>query len=684
MNDPCRENPRLSGANLTVTFCPRTLRRHITWRRGVSVLSREGSEFPRVELADGEVMSFELDASATCLEELSHPELGQCSRLTVVGRAATRRSTLQAVFSVMLAEDFPDVLISQLRLSNVGSASVELCRVDVEHMLLDRRLGCPTAAPYEFAAYLGAAQTWGTEYNAVRLAPAFFAPSFFGRTGERVKDGAGGGVPLIDVWCPEMGVALAHIEPRPEWLRMPLAVREDGLVEASITDEPSPALGQRSVLRPGEQYDGVTTALIFHRGDYHDALRTLACLLRRRGVAIPETSPNWAYEPYWKTWGYRTNFSVSDVLAEIPRLESFGIRHCNIDDGWFDFAGDWNPNPSLTKFPEGDASVIELVRRIHEVGMKTSLWWYPLGVHPESRLARERPELLVQCADGRRAWDPNDLHQLCPAYGPARELILEVLERILGRWGFDGLYLDFCGLSAVPACFNPAHRHASPLEPFHLLPQIFRDIHAKAHGLREEPLIEVCICSFPHSPYCMPYYGLANASDPTTLAQARRRIKEQKAIHGPTFAVGDCYQVPAHEWAGASIQESFETSIGCGAQLTTMHRHLDPAQAANWQKWFRSYRTLGLSRGEYLNLYDIAFDKPEGHVVRLGRELFYAFYSDGWSAADRIELRGLMPSVRYEIHDYVRGVRLCTLSREEPWLSVGFKDALLLRAVPLD
>jgi alpha-galactosidase len=182
----------------------------------------------------------------------------------------------------------------------------------------------------------------------------------------------------------------------------------------------------------------------------------------------------------------------------------------------------------------------------------------------------------------------------------------------------------------------------------------------------------------------MPYYGLANASDPMNNEQARRRIKEQKAIHGPTFAVGDCYQVPADEWSGCSVIESFETSIGCGAQLTTFYRDLAPEQEALWRRWFLLYRKLGLARGEYLNLYDLAFDAPEGHVVRKGRTLYFAFYAPTWAKATPIELRGLEPDVVYDVEDYAREQHLCTVSGPSALLSIGFKDALLVRACPRD
>jgi len=120
--------------------------------------------------------------------------------------------------------------------------------------------------------------------------------------------------------------------------------------------------------------------------------------------------------------------------------------------------------------------------------------------------------------------DVQDLHQLCPAYEPALAHIRNVLTRAISVWGYDGVYTDFQGLSSVPACFNKAHNHKSPLDSFQAMPKLFEMIYTTLHKLKDNPYHEVCVCSFPHSPYYMPYYDLANASDPQNPQQVRTRV----------------------------------------------------------------------------------------------------------------------------------------------------------------
>ena len=86
---------------------------------------------------------------------------------------------------------------------------------------------------------------------------------------------------------------------------------------------------------------------------------------------------------------------------------------------------------------------------------------------------------------------------------------------------------------------------------------------------------------------------------------------------------------------------SFETAMGTGAQLTTFYADLTGERRAKWRRLFHLYNELGLASAEYVNLYDIAFDKPEVHVVRKGADLYYGIFADVWGKNRRIELRGL-------------------------------------------
>src|SRR5690606_1279499 len=100
----------------------------------------------------------------------------------------------------------------------------------------------------------------------------------------------------------------------------------------------------------------------------------------------------------------------------LPDLKDMGIQVANLDDGWFDYYGDWEVNRTPGKFPNGDRDMVDFVDGIHKKGFKTNLWWYPLGVSAESRLAKDHSDYLVMDEAGGYPKDGRGLYQLCPAY----------------------------------------------------------------------------------------------------------------------------------------------------------------------------------------------------------------------------------------------------------------------------
>ncbi len=632
-----------------------------------------------VRVNGDDVFDFQLDESRSTVEEVNDPEFGRAMACTVIGRWAKGNVRLAKTVRVLLPSSFPDSAVFQTSYTNEGDGTQRIDAVYTQRLLLDRQLAEPTAQSYDFASYQGGSYAWGKDYSLVRLRPGFNQSNFQGVGDISGEEGEGGGMPFIDLWSPEMGVALAHLEKQPEWLSLPVTVRTDGKVDAGILEKPDPELGQMQLLKPGESYRTVLNAVIFHHLDFFDALKTYGNLLRSRGVAIPSSSPPSAYEPYWKSWGFGLDFSRDQIFDALPTLRKIGISIANLDDGWFDHYGDWNVSRVQGKFPGGEKDIIAFVDRLHADGFKTNLWWYPLGVSVESELAKERPDLLVQARDGSYPKDSRDLYQLCPAHEPALKHVEALLNRFLSRWGFDGVYLDTVGLGSIPPCFNERHRHSSPLDSFRSLPSVFERIYRVSHELNPDPWLEVCICAMPHSPYNMPYYHIAGASDPISRVQGRRRIKAEKAIRGGIFCVGDAYQVPLDEWDGSSVPEDFSLTLGTGAQMTTFYTDLDSSQESTWKTGIERYRELGLASGEYVNLYDLAFDKPEIHVVRKGDDLFYGIFADVWPRNKPIELRGLDPDSMYQVLDYIQGAELGEISGTEPVIRKAFEKSLLLR-----
>lgn len=652
--------------------------------RGHNILAFDPAVQDSVEINGQDCAEFVLDRQTISQRRTEDPEFGPGLEGILAGvyRDEQNRIALEKRVRVFLPDRFGDSAVFEKTYHNLGGQPAHLGRVFSQHVLLNRAAAEPGQPSHAFASFQGGAYHWGKDYSLIWLKPGFHQLNFLGLDNRLGPEGEGGGMPFIDLWAPAMGLALVHLERIPQWINLPVEVRADGKVEMGIWEKPLGKFKQQEWLAPDESFHPVVTAVIFHHGDYYDALHTYGRLLRARGIAIPTNSPPSAYVPYWKSWGFGFDCGPEKIFAVLPGLKAMGITMANLDDGWFDFYGDWQGNPAPGKFPGGAADMRAFVKRMHAEGFKTSPWWYPLGVSTNSLLAKEHPELLVQDEQGNYPIDDRKVRLLCPAFEPARHHIASVLKRFIQDWGFDGVYVDGIGLTAVPPCFNPAHRHRSPLDSFQALPRVFKLIHDDLYLMKADPYLEVCICAMPHSPYNMPYYPLANASDPVNAAQVRQRVKLEKAIRGPTFCVGDCYQVPLDQWKGFSVPESFETAMGTGAQLTTFYAQLSEPQRAKWTRWFRLANELRLSSGEYLNLYDIAFDEPEIHVVRKGKDLFYGIFADVWPPDRPIELRGLEAHARYELFDYARDRSLGVISGADPHVKAAFKESLLLRVRP--
>jgi len=616
-------------------------------------------------------------------------EFGKALASTITGFFDDGIMKIERKIYLLLPEKFPNAIITKATYINLGKESIHIDSVFSQRILLKSKNQKDRTQLVDFASFQGGINEWGKNYSLIWLTPGFYQSNFQGihKTKEaKGNDSAefiGGGMPFVDVWNKDMGVALMHIEKFPQWLSLPVTLHRHATAEISIIEKPEAKFGMQEWLATNDSFTTVQTAIVLHHLDYFDALKTYGDLLRCKGIDILKTSPQNAYEPYWKSWGLGMNFTLEKIYNTLPELKKIGIRTANLDDGWFDFYGEWNVNKSVGKFPNGEKDMIAFVKKIHAEGFKTNLWWYPLGVSPNSTLAKDRSDLLVQNEDGSFPTDNRNVYQFCPAYEPSLKYIQALVEKFTLNWGYDGLYTDARGLAAVPPCFNKAHHHQSPLESFQQVPNVYKLIFETLQKNNKNALHEVCICATPHSPYNMPYYQIASASDPVDLFQVRRRVKVEKAIHGATFCVGDCYQVPKNEWDGYSVKESFETSLGIGAQLTTFYKNLDSTQFRTWKNGFTKYNELKLSSAEYLNLYDIVFDKPEIHVVEKDDDMYYGIYADSVSSKKNISLRGLKKGINYSVYDYLHNKNLGTVNGNNPVINVDFGEYLLIRLKPI-
>jgi len=142
----------------------------------------------------------------------------------------------------------------------------------------------------------------------------------------------------------------------------------------------------------------------------------------------------------------------ADLKAKLEaanqRVAELGFKTLQIDDGWEVAVGDWEAGESFGDGMEAAAT------RIREAGMQPGLWVAPFIALPGSRAARDYPEMFVHNADGGLAvagsnWG-GDYYALDTTHPTAQTYVRKLIAKIVHRWGFSYLKLDFINAAAIP------------------------------------------------------------------------------------------------------------------------------------------------------------------------------------------------------------------------------------------
>ena len=492
----------------------------------------------------------------------------------------------------------------------------------------------------------------------------------------------GGGTPIAVVWNPDSGLAVGHVETTPKLVSFPVSAQPAGTRLGMAGD-------QEVTLGPGEALALPATFLMVHSGDHFRPLGTYRRVMAERGLAAPAI-PRSSYGPIWCAWGYERNYTPDQVVGTLPKAKELGFEWAVLDDGWQTSEGDWKLDP--IKYPRGDADMKAFVERIKAAGMRPRLWLAPLAADPGTDLLRDHPDMLLLDENGaaqKVSWW--DAFTLCPAYRPTIDHFRRIVRRIIGEWGFEGLKLDGQHLNGVAPCYNPAHNHAHPQESFEKLQNFWKAIYDEAIAINPDAVIEICPCGDSFAFHNIPAMNNTPASDPLSSWQVRLKGKTFKALMGPsapfsgdhvelsdghndfasTYGIGG---IPSSKFTWPQDTDQPIDKLPPGGFLLT------PTKEVLWRKWVDLYLANRLAEGEYLGgLYDIGFDKPEGHAVMKDNAVHYAFFADTWDGP--IELRGLADG-RYALTDIFTGQLLGDATAAKNLIQAKFDRFLMVRATP--
>jgi alpha-galactosidase len=155
---------------------------------------------------------------------------------------------------------------------------------------------------------------------------------------------------------------------------------------------------------------------------------------------------------------------ILDNLGGLRRTSNFVRRYSldqgergifQIDDGWERSIGDWVADGE--RFPSG---MTALAGRIRDAGCTPGLWLAPFLVIRGSRLYREHPQWLLRDSRGQpvvAGYQPRwggSFYLLDLSEPAVHEFLGSTMERVVSRWGFAFLKLDFLYAGMLPGRFR--------------------------------------------------------------------------------------------------------------------------------------------------------------------------------------------------------------------------------------
>ncbi len=601
----------------------------------------------------------------------------------------------------IIPDSFPGVVICESSIRNNGKVPVAVDSYGLVKSSIDARdFGADSS--YKFWSFQGG--SYEERYDWIfPLTKDYYRENFQGMNAPDY----GGGIPVVDLWTRSLGLAFAVLNREPQFISLPVKVTSEAPVSFSITDS------NEASIAPGQSLNLIKYAIIVHHGDFFNGLRTYSDLMQDEGFHFPK-APADAFEPEWCAWGYEREFSKKQILESLPTVKKLGFGWVTIDDGWQNNMGDWEPNPA--KFPGGEKDFEAFIDSIHSYGLKVRLWWSPLsaqdsaysaahyssrmheyGFNIQSKLALEHPDWFILYKTGDRVrvswWNS---YLLCPALPAVRHYYEFLVKRFIVDWKIDGFKLDGQDLNMVPECFNPDHHHKTPFASVDAVPVFFKDVYSEATKLKKGFLIQLCPCGTNFSIYNLPFVNQTVASDPLSSWQVRLKGKTFRALYGSHTEAysGDHVELTNHVWNDTSRtfvvdgEPDFASTLAVGGvpaskftlpgiEQADSSLELTPKLMKYYQRWMEIYNKEKLSEGQYLNLYDIAYYKPETHVIRRGSSFYYFFFAKGHFSGD-VQLRGLTASM-YKASNLYTGKFISMVPARTPTLKVTFDNYMVVK-----
>ncbi|MEE9460970.1 MAG: hypothetical protein V3V53_04015, partial [Bacteroidales bacterium] len=136
-------------------------------------------------------------------QNIEDPEFGPGKRLTLNGSD----SAIERSLVVEMYEQYPDVALSWCTYTNRTGKDLKINGVFYNYYRLDRKLTNPEARSHDFRYLQPLNKKWGETWTNLGITDTTNEDFIIPGSGSNRS-----GIPFIDVWGPEMGMAVFHVE----------------------------------------------------------------------------------------------------------------------------------------------------------------------------------------------------------------------------------------------------------------------------------------------------------------------------------------------------------------------------------------------------------------------------------------------------------------------------------------
>lgn len=474
--------------------------------------------------------------------------------------------------------------------------------------------------------------------------------------------GALGGIPLVDIWNEEGGIAIFNTTTYQEPFTVKLTCVDGGV---SI-----------------EARGGSNIEVFKHSGDYYEAVREFALRMKNKGLYV-KPAPTWAFDAIWETYGFEEDFDVDTVKDMAPLLKELGIKTITIDSGWYGegrgediefYTGDFNINPDIIG---SEKDWVELIEVLHDEGFRVRIWWVPGVAEEETELWQDHPGWFTEEVVSSSG-DTSDVY-----LDPRNKEVINWNKTLVKRftnYGVDGFKQDdiYHYISGNP----DDHKAYAALINSNL---------AIAQSIKRDFVINTCNCGLAQNFYHMSGQNQIITSDPVGSKQFRRRAKYLHALNVNGAAIlGDHVELTRGDVGPDEMDEpgfydtvDFSSIVPLGMVLQTKFRE-DPGIL--YKKWFQIYNNYKFYNMEWINI-PMRHNKLETYLLRDDNKLYFSFFTEKEKIHfdGEVELMHLIPGNEYKIYNILDDVtnKTFTATKVTHKLKLGFTHSLTICVAPL-